>query len=57
MAKRIEMIGVKVTPETKKKIQYVSEREQRPMSSLINIIIEEYLKKYEIVNDIDWEDS
>lgn len=57
MAKRVEMIGVKVTPETKKKIQYVSDREQRPMSSLINIIIEEYLNKYQIKNDIDWEDA
>ena len=55
MAKRTCMIGVKVTEETRKKIQYVSDREQRPMSSLINIIIEKYLQDYKEKEGIEWE--
>lgn len=55
MSKRICLIGVKVTEETKKKIQYVSEREQRPMSSLINIILEKYLQEYKEKEDVDWD--
>ena len=51
------MIGVKVTEETRKKIEFVADREQRPMSSLINILIEQYLKDYEAKNNINWEDK
>ena len=57
MAKRTIMIGVKVTEETRKKIEFVADREQRPMSSLINILIEQYLKDYEAKNNINWEDK
>lgn len=55
MEKRQYMIGVKVTKETRKRIEYVADREQRPMSSLINIWIEENLQKYKEKEGIEWE--
>lgn len=46
MEKRTEYIGVKVTPTTKEKIEEIAQREARPVSSQINMILEAYIKSY-----------
>lgn len=46
MEKRSEFIGVKVTPTVKAQIEEIAKLEARPTSSLINLIIERYIKEY-----------
>ena len=46
MEKRTEMIGIKVTPTTKAQIEEIAQREARPVSSQINLILEKYIKDY-----------
>lgn len=46
MEKRTEYIGIKVTPTTKKQIEEIAELEARPISSLVNLILEKYLREY-----------
>ena len=46
MEKRTEYIGVKVTPTTKAQIEEIAQREARPVSSQINMILESYIKDY-----------
>lgn len=46
MEKRTELIGIKVTPTTKARIEEIAQREARPVSSQINLILESYIKRY-----------
>ncbi|MBQ2927838.1 MAG: hypothetical protein IJD98_04600 [Oscillospiraceae bacterium] len=46
MEKRTEMIGIKVTPTVKAQIEEIAQREARPVSSQINLILEKYIKDY-----------
>lgn len=46
MEKRTEFIGIKVTPTTKKQIEEIAQIEARPLSSLINLILEKYIQEY-----------
>lgn len=46
MEKRTEYIGVKVTPTTKAQIEEIARMEARPTSSLINLILEKYIRDY-----------
>lgn len=46
MEKRTELIGIKVTPTTKAQIEEIAQREARPVSSQINLILESYIKRY-----------
>ncbi|MDO5152678.1 MAG: hypothetical protein Q4D50_04880 [Eubacteriales bacterium] len=46
MEKRTVLIGVKVTPTTKAKIEEIAQKEARPVSSQINLILEKYIKNY-----------
>lgn len=46
MEKRTEQIGIKVTPSTRAAIEEIANREARPISSQINLILEKYIKEY-----------
>ena len=46
MEKSTEQIGIKVTPSTRKAIEEIANREARPLSSQINLILENYIKEY-----------
>lgn len=46
MEKRTEFIGIKVTPTTKSQIEEIAQMEARPLSSLINLILEKYIREY-----------
>ena len=55
MIKRTSTIGIKVKPITKEQIEFISEREARPMSTQINIILEKYIEEYFKKEGIVWE--
>lgn len=54
--KRGSLIGIKVKKDTKEKILFISEREARPMSTQINIILEDFIENYFQEQGIHWED-
>lgn len=54
MTKRTSTIGIKVKPITKEKIEFIAEREARPMSTQINIILEKYIDEYFKKEGIEW---
>ena len=55
MNKRTSTIGIKVRPITKEQIEFISEREARPMSTQINIILEKYIEEYFKKEGIIWD--
>ena len=55
MNKRTSTIGIKVKQITKEKIEFIAEREARPMSTQINIILERYTEDYFKREGIEWE--
>ena len=55
MNKRTSTIGIKVRPLTKEQIEFISEREARPMSTQINIILEKYIEEYFKKEGIIWD--
>ena len=57
MAKRTCMIGIKVTEETRDKIEYLSSRDNRPISSFINLILQNYLTQYDIFKNEEWKEE
>lgn len=57
MNKRTSTIGIKVKPITKKKIEFIAEREARPMSTQINIILERYIEDYFKKEGIVWHEE
>lgn len=57
MAKRTCMIGIKVTEETKDKIEYLAGRDNRPISSFINLILQNYLTQYDIFKKEEWKEE
>lgn len=54
--KRTVIIGIKTKEITKKRIKWISDRDGRPMSSQINMILEEYIEKYLKDNNLKYED-
>ena len=54
MAKRTCMIGIKVTEETKDEIEFLAGRDNRTISSFINLILQNYLTQYDIFKDDNW---
>lgn len=46
MEKRTVQIGIKVTPSTEAAIKEIAQREARPVSSQINLILEKFIKEY-----------
>ena len=55
MIKRTSTIGIKVKPITKEQIEFISEREARPMSTQINSILEKYIEEYFKKEGIVWD--
>ena len=54
--KRNKIIGIKTTEEVKRKLQFISDREDRPMSSQLNIVLENYIDQYFTKNKINWKE-
>lgn len=47
MKKKTEMIGFKTTPELKKALEEIAEKEDRTLSYVINKILENYVRNLE----------
>jgi len=54
--KRNQMIGVKVKQETKEKLEFIAQREARPLSTQIDIILKDYIESYFNIAKINWEE-
>ena len=54
MAKRTSMIGIKVTEETRDKIEYLAGLDDRTISSYINIIIQKHISEIETFRNENW---
>ena len=53
---RESQIGIKVRKETKDQILFISKREARPMSTQINLILEEFIADYFKTHAIEWKE-
>lgn len=51
MPSKKTQILIRTTEENKKKIEEIAEEQKRSVSNLMEIIIEEYLRKYETTNE------
>lgn len=54
MAKRTSMIGIKVTEETRDKVEYLAGLDARTVSSYINLVLQKHLDQIEMFNDEAW---
>lgn len=52
--KRSQHIGIKVKKVTKQKLELIADREDRPLSTQIDIILTDYVEKYLAENKINW---
>ena len=52
--KRNSQIGIKVKTITKEQLEYIAGREDLTLSSLINMILIEYINNYFRIAKIDW---
>jgi len=43
----MELIGVRIPSELKKKLQKIADSQHRPLSNLIRLILIEWLEKYD----------
>ena len=53
--KRNSYIGIKVQQKTKEQLDYIADREDSPVSTLINTILKEHIDRYFKIAKIDWE--
>lgn len=53
--KRNSQIGIKVQSKTKEQLEYIAGREDLTLSTLINMILVEYISNYFKIAKIDWE--
>lgn len=53
--KRSKQIGVKVQIKTRNQLEYIAEREDTTLSTLIDIILKDYINNYFKIAKIDWE--
>ena len=54
--KRNRLIGIKVKENTREKLEYIADREQVTLSTLINGILVDYIENYLKIAKIDWEE-
>ena len=54
--RRDNLIGIKVKKETRQKLDFIAEREARPLSTQIDIILKEYIESYFRIAKIDWQE-
>lgn len=52
--KRNKLIGIKVQTKTRQKLEYIADREQVTLSTLINDILVDYIENYLKIAKIDW---
>jgi len=52
--KRSKIIGVKVKPETREQIEWIAKREVTQLSTYIDSLLQEHIKKYFKYNHIEW---
>lgn len=52
--KRSKIIGIKVKPETQKKLKYLSNIEAEPLSTYINRILEEHIASTTKLHKLNW---
>ena len=48
------LIGIKVKKETRQKLEFIADREARPLSTQIDMILKEYMDNYFRIAKIDW---
>lgn len=53
--KRSKQIGVKVQIKTRNQLEYIAEREDSTLSTLIDAILKDYINNYFKIAKIDWE--
>ena len=53
--KRNSQIGIKVLTKTKKQLEYIAERDQITLSTLINSVLIKYVEDYFRIAKIDWD--
>lgn len=54
--KRSNIIGVKVKPETRQKLEYIARREATKLSSYIDELLNEHIKDYFSHAHINWDE-
>lgn len=52
--KRSQHIGIKVKKITKQKLEFIADREDRPLSTQIDIILTSYVENYLKKNKLNW---
>ena len=53
--KRSSYIGIKVKQITREQLDYISKRDQTPISTIINNEIQKYIEEYFKITKINWE--
>ena len=53
--KRSKQIGIKVQIKTKNQLQYIADREGSTLSTLVDIILKDYINNYFKIAKLDWE--
>lgn len=53
--KRSKQIGVKVQIRTRKQLEYIADREDSTLSTLIDSILKDYINNYLRIAKIDWD--
>lgn len=54
--KRSQIIGIKVKPETQRKLKYLAEIQAEPLSTYINGILEEHIASTTKLHKLDWDE-
>ena len=54
--KRSKIIGIKVKPETHKKLKYLAEIDATPVSTYINEILENHITSATKIHKLNWEE-
>lgn len=53
--KRSNYIGIKVQSKTREQLNFISDRDKTPISTIIDQIIKQYLDNYFKIAKIDWD--
>lgn len=54
--KRSKIIGIKVKPETHRKLKYLAEIDAAPVSTYINEILENHISSATKIHKLNWEE-
>lgn len=53
--KRNNYIGIKVQSKTREQLEFISDRDKTPISTIINQIIKDYIESYFKIAKINWD--